>query len=104
MASGVGFIALFGVAVQNGIIMVLNLNRMRKSGFELHEAARRACAGIVQERRIGAGRGATDCEIFHEARIGSGSDFVDDTISTLVANANEKDCARALGLQNIFSR
>lgn len=38
VASGVGFIALFGVAVQNGIIMVANLNRMRRSGFELHEA------------------------------------------------------------------
>jgi cobalt-zinc-cadmium resistance protein CzcA len=38
VASGVGFIALFGVAVQNGIIMVSNLNRVRKSGFELHEA------------------------------------------------------------------
>jgi cobalt-zinc-cadmium resistance protein CzcA len=38
VASGVGFIALFGVAVQNGIIMVSNLNRMRKAGFELDEA------------------------------------------------------------------
>jgi len=38
VASGVGFIALFGVAVQNGIIMVANLNRMRRAGFELHEA------------------------------------------------------------------
>ena len=38
VASGVGFIALFGVAVQNGIIMVANLNRIRKSGLELHEA------------------------------------------------------------------
>jgi heavy metal efflux system protein len=38
VATGVGFIALFGVAVQNGIIMVSNLNRMRKAGFELHEA------------------------------------------------------------------
>jgi cobalt-zinc-cadmium resistance protein CzcA len=38
VASGVGFIALFGVAVQNGIIMVANLNRIRKAGFELHEA------------------------------------------------------------------
>jgi heavy metal efflux system protein len=38
VASGVGFIALFGVAVQNGIIMVANLNRMRSSGLELHEA------------------------------------------------------------------
>ncbi|MBL6853205.1 MAG: efflux RND transporter permease subunit, partial [Alphaproteobacteria bacterium] len=38
VATGVGFIALFGVAVQNGIIMISNLNRMRKSGLELHEA------------------------------------------------------------------
>ena len=38
VASGVGFIALFGVAVQNGIIMVANLNRMRKAGYDLHEA------------------------------------------------------------------
>src|ERR1700728_2516921 len=38
VASGVGFIALFGVAVQNGIIIVAELNRMRKSGLELHEA------------------------------------------------------------------
>jgi heavy metal efflux system protein len=38
VASGVGFIALFGVAVQNGIIMVANLNRMRAAGHELHEA------------------------------------------------------------------
>ncbi|MBV9697919.1 MAG: efflux RND transporter permease subunit [Gammaproteobacteria bacterium] len=41
VATGVGFIALFGVAVQNGIIMVANLNRMRKAGFELHEAVMR---------------------------------------------------------------
>jgi heavy metal efflux system protein len=38
VATGVGFLALFGVAVQNGIIMVSNLNRMRKSGLDLHEA------------------------------------------------------------------
>jgi cobalt-zinc-cadmium resistance protein CzcA len=38
VASGVGFIALFGVAVQNGIIMVANLNRFRTAGFDLHEA------------------------------------------------------------------
>jgi cobalt-zinc-cadmium resistance protein CzcA len=38
VASGVGFIALFGVAVQNGIIMVANLNRMRQAGLGLHEA------------------------------------------------------------------
>ena len=32
VASAVGFIALFGVAVQNGIIMVANLNRVREEG------------------------------------------------------------------------
>jgi heavy metal efflux system protein len=38
VATGVGFIALFGVAVQNGIIMVSNLNRMRFRTHTLREA------------------------------------------------------------------
>jgi cobalt-zinc-cadmium resistance protein CzcA len=38
VATAVGFIALFGVAVQNGIIMVANLNRMRETGASLYEA------------------------------------------------------------------
>jgi cobalt-zinc-cadmium resistance protein CzcA len=38
VASGVGFIALFGVAVLNGVIMVANLNRMREQGRPLFEA------------------------------------------------------------------
>src|SRR5262245_48455241 len=38
VASGVGFIALFGVAVLNGVIMVANLNRMREQGGPLLEA------------------------------------------------------------------
>jgi cobalt-zinc-cadmium resistance protein CzcA len=38
IASAVGFIALFGVAVQNGIIMVANLNRVRESGVSLRDA------------------------------------------------------------------
>ena len=38
VAVAVGFIALFGVAVQNGIIMVANLNRVRESGVALREA------------------------------------------------------------------
>jgi cobalt-zinc-cadmium resistance protein CzcA len=38
VASGVGFIALFGVAVMNGVIMVANLNRVREQGLELFEA------------------------------------------------------------------
>jgi cobalt-zinc-cadmium resistance protein CzcA len=38
VASGVGFIALFGVAVLNGVIMVANLNRVREQGLPLFEA------------------------------------------------------------------
>ncbi len=38
IASAVGFIALFGVAVQNGIIMVANLNRVRETGVPLRDA------------------------------------------------------------------
>src|SRR6266446_2130264 len=38
IASAVGFIALFGVAVQNGIIMVANLNRVRQTGASLRDA------------------------------------------------------------------
>lgn len=38
VASAVGFIALFGVAVQNGIIMVANLNRVREQGIPLFDA------------------------------------------------------------------
>ena len=38
VASGVGFIALFGVAVMNGVIMVANINRVREQGLTLFEA------------------------------------------------------------------
>lgn len=38
VASGVGFIALFGVVVLNGVIMVSNLNRVREPGASLAEA------------------------------------------------------------------
>jgi heavy metal efflux system protein len=38
VATAVGFIALFGVAVQNGIIMVSNLNRVRETGVALRDA------------------------------------------------------------------
>ena len=38
VASAVGFIALFGVAVMNGVIMVANLNRVREQGVSLFEA------------------------------------------------------------------
>ena len=38
VASAVGFIALFGVAIQNGIIMVANLSRVRDMVMPLFEA------------------------------------------------------------------
>ncbi|MGD0623768.1 MAG: CusA/CzcA family heavy metal efflux RND transporter, partial [Thermodesulfobacteriota bacterium] len=38
VSSAVGFIALFGVAVQNGVIMVANLNLCRRLGMDLKEA------------------------------------------------------------------
>jgi cobalt-zinc-cadmium resistance protein CzcA len=38
VASGVGFIALFGVAVMNGVIMVANLNHVRERGVPLFDA------------------------------------------------------------------
>src|SRR5260370_42053420 len=38
VASGVGFIALFGVAVMNGVIIVANLNHVRERGVPLFEA------------------------------------------------------------------
>lgn len=38
VATTVGFIALFGVAIQNGIIMVSNINRLREEGMALGDA------------------------------------------------------------------
>jgi heavy metal efflux system protein len=38
VASGIGFVALFGVAVMNGVIMVANLNRVRDLGVPLFDA------------------------------------------------------------------
>ena len=48
VASAVGFIALFGVAVQNGIIMISNINRVREQGVALHEAV---LSGAVERFR-----------------------------------------------------
>jgi cobalt-zinc-cadmium resistance protein CzcA len=45
VSSAVGFIALFGVAVQNGVIMVSNLKRMHGEGRTLEETVRRG-AGV----------------------------------------------------------
>ncbi|RXH58287.1 efflux RND transporter permease subunit [Granulicella sibirica] len=39
VSSGVGFLALFGVSVQTGIIMLEYINQMRASGFSVEQAA-----------------------------------------------------------------
>ena len=38
VSAAVGFIALFGVAVQNGVILVSQLNKLRREGYSLHDA------------------------------------------------------------------
>lgn len=38
VSSAVGFIALFGVAIQNGVIMISHINDLRKKGYALLEA------------------------------------------------------------------
>jgi cobalt-zinc-cadmium resistance protein CzcA len=40
VSSGVGFLALFGVSVQTGVIMVEYINQMRARGHTVHDAAR----------------------------------------------------------------
>ena len=44
VATAVGFIALFGVSVQNGIIMVANFRRVRGSGLNLHHTVIKGAA------------------------------------------------------------
>jgi cobalt-zinc-cadmium resistance protein CzcA len=48
VASAVGFIALFGVAVMNGVIMVANLKRVQDAGMPLMEAV---IAGATERLR-----------------------------------------------------
>nr|WP_255524457.1 efflux RND transporter permease subunit [Pedobacter riviphilus] len=38
VSSAVGFIALFGVAIQNGVILVSHINDLRKAGYQLLQA------------------------------------------------------------------
>lgn len=38
VSSAVGFIALFGVSIQNGVIMISHINVLRRKGMELKEA------------------------------------------------------------------
>lgn len=44
VSSGLGFLALFGVSVQTGIIFISHANKLRRSGMALDEATRQAAA------------------------------------------------------------
>jgi heavy metal efflux system protein len=50
VSAGVGFIALFGVAVLNGLVWVSAVEHLREAGIEPHEAAREAA--LVRLRPI----------------------------------------------------
>jgi len=43
MSAGIGFIALFGVAVLNGVVLVTFINELREEGVPLREAVQRGC-------------------------------------------------------------
>ena len=38
VSAAVGFIALFGIAVQNGVILLSQINLLRREGSPIHEA------------------------------------------------------------------
>jgi len=44
VSSAVGFIALFGVAIQNGVIMISHINELRKQGLPLLSAVTEGAA------------------------------------------------------------
>ena len=44
VSSGLGFLALFGVSVQTGIIFISHANKLRKAGMSLDEATRESAA------------------------------------------------------------
>ncbi|PQV62804.1 cobalt-zinc-cadmium resistance protein CzcA [Abditibacterium utsteinense] len=43
ISAGIGFIALFGVAVLNGVVLVTFINELREEGVGLREAVERGC-------------------------------------------------------------
>jgi cobalt-zinc-cadmium resistance protein CzcA len=43
MSAGIGFIALFGVAVLNGVVLLTFINHLREEGVPIREAVVRGC-------------------------------------------------------------
>jgi len=54
LSACVGFIALFGIAVLNGVVMVSHINSLRRSGMEMLEAFRRGAADRLRPMIITA--------------------------------------------------
>jgi cobalt-zinc-cadmium resistance protein CzcA len=48
ISAGVGFIALFGVAVLNGLVLVSSIERLRASGASVDDAVRRGAEGRLR--------------------------------------------------------
>lgn len=44
VSSGLGFLALFGISVQTGVIYISHANKLRKAGMSIDEATRQAAA------------------------------------------------------------
>jgi len=43
VSTAIGFIALFGIAVENGIVLVTFFNQLRQEGMTTREAVRKGC-------------------------------------------------------------
>lgn len=48
ISAAVGFIALFGIAVQNGVILVNQINHLRREGQDVHEAIVKGSIGRLR--------------------------------------------------------
>ncbi|MEO8798915.1 MAG: efflux RND transporter permease subunit, partial [Polyangiaceae bacterium] len=44
VSSGLGFLALFGISVQTGVIFISHANKLRQAGMSIDEATRQAAA------------------------------------------------------------
>lgn len=54
VSSGVGFIALFGIAVQNGLVLLVQTRDLRAQGMSAEAAVRQACIGRLRPKLMTA--------------------------------------------------
>jgi len=55
VSSAIGFIGLFGIAVQNGLVLISQTRGLMREGFLFHEALRTASIGRVRPKLMTAG-------------------------------------------------